>query len=83
MQDTHTRHGVDLSGMAAAAGFPKSTTVYSDEELETLIPILYDNAGPVFAVIKVTTASAPTVLPPRDGTYIKHRFRQAVLGDDA
>lgn len=83
MQDTHTRHDVDLAGIATAAGFPSSVNVYDNDELEALIPMLYEQAGPVFAVIKVTTAQAPTVLPPRDGPYLKNRFRHAVLGDKA
>jgi thiamine pyrophosphate-dependent acetolactate synthase large subunit-like protein len=83
MQDTHTRHGVDLTGIASAAGFVKSVTVYDNAALETAIPLLYEQSGPVFANIKVTSAALPTVLPPRDGTYLKHRFRQALLGDKA
>ncbi len=83
MQDTHTGHGVDLSRMAAAAGFRETATVYDEKELEALIPVLFDGRGPVFADIKVTAALAPMVLPPRDGAYIKHRFREALLGDKA
>lgn len=82
MQATHTRHGVDLAGMGAAAGFAQSITVLKDSELERSLPIIYQSAGPVLVVIKVTTTAAPTVLPPRDGTYIKNRFRQAVLGNE-
>ncbi|MFQ5936822.1 MAG: aldehyde dehydrogenase, partial [Acidiferrobacterales bacterium] len=83
MQDTHTRHGVDLSGIATAAGIRRSFIVYEEEELDTLIPELYNRDGPIFATIKVTAASHPTVLPARDGSYLKSRFRQALLGDKA
>ncbi|GMQ90516.1 MAG: thiamine pyrophosphate-dependent enzyme [Gammaproteobacteria bacterium] len=83
MQATHTRHGVDLAGMAAAAGFSENMTVFDDAGLETLVPKIYQEAGPVFAAIKVAAIAAPTVLPPRDGTYIRSRFRQAVLGAEA
>jgi hypothetical protein len=37
----------------------------------------------VFVNIKVTTHPVPNVLPPRDGAWLKHRFRQALLGDKA
>jgi thiamine pyrophosphate-dependent acetolactate synthase large subunit-like protein len=83
MQDTHTRHGIDLAGVATATGFRQSVIVYTPEELQRALALFYQQPGPVFADIKVTSAPLPTVLPPRDGTYLKHRFRQAVLGDRA
>src|SRR5574341_751288 len=38
MQDTHTRFGVDLAGMAKAAGFRAAGTIYAADELKTWIP---------------------------------------------
>ena len=81
MQATHTRYGVDLAGMAAAAGFESARTVYTRSDLDTLCGVLYEAPGPLFADIKVSTERHETVLPPRDGTYLKHRFRRALLGD--
>ena len=82
MQLTHTRLGVDLAGMAKAAGFPTTGTVYNAAQLKTWISKIYQ-AGLVFVDIKVTTAKAPLILPPRDGTLLKQRFREAVLGESA
>ena len=81
MQPTHTRFGVDLAGMAAAAGFESARTVTTQSDLDTLSTALYDAPGPLFADVKVSTERHETVLPPRDGTYLKHRFRAALLGD--
>ena len=80
MQVTHTRLGVDLAGMAKAAGFRAAGTVYTSGQLAAWIPKLHRQPGPVFAAIKVTTESAPMVLPIRDGPALKHRFREALLG---
>jgi thiamine pyrophosphate-dependent acetolactate synthase large subunit-like protein len=83
MQPTHTRHGVDLPAMARAAGFKSAGTVYTAQQLKAWIPRLHRQPGPLFCTIKVTTAPAPLVLPVREGTALKHRFREALLGPKA
>ncbi len=83
MQDTHTKHGVDLAGIATAAGFAHSATVYNDDELEASVRVIYQQTGPIFTAVKVTTTPVATVLPPRDGPYLKNRFRQSLLGNKA
>lgn len=80
MQPTHTLYGVDLPAMARAAGFRSAETVYTSSQLKAWIPRFYQEPGPMFCSIKVTTADAPLVLPVREGTAIKHRFREALLG---
>jgi len=83
MQQTHTHFGVDLAGVAKAAGFRTAGTIYTAAQLKTWIPRLYKQSGPVFATIKVTTQPAPLVLPIRDGPALKNRFREALLGAKA
>ncbi len=83
MQPAHTGRGVDLAGMARAAGFVATTTIYSAQQLKTWIPKFHNAPGPVFASIKVTTKPVPMTLPVRDGTVIRHRFREALLGAKA
>jgi thiamine pyrophosphate-dependent acetolactate synthase large subunit-like protein len=83
MQETHTARGVDLEGVARASGFGTTATVYTQQELEAAIALIYQAEGPVFVNIKVKTDPVPNVLPPRDGAWLKHRFRQALLGDKA
>ena len=83
MQQTHTRFGVDLAGVAKAAGFRSSGIVYNAAQLKTWIPRLYKQPGPLFVNIKVTTAPAPLVLPVRDGPTLRNRFREALLGAKA
>ncbi len=83
MQETHTAHTVDMAGMAASAGFGKTATIRDQAALEAQVPVLLEAPGPVFATFKVTTDPVPLVLPPRDGTWLKHRFRGALLGEAA
>ena len=80
MQATHTQMGTDMAGMAKAAGFGATKTIYTMAELKTWLPKIY-GAGPVFVDVKVTTERDALVLPPRDGTLLKLRFRQALLGE--
>ncbi len=80
MQATHTHYGVDLAGMAACAGFPLTATINSNKALTEFIPQLYEANGPVFCSVKVDDAKLPMVLPERDGTWLKSRFRKAVVG---
>jgi thiamine pyrophosphate-dependent acetolactate synthase large subunit-like protein len=83
MQEAHTSHGVDLAGMAAAAGFANTATVWTKKDVKGALPLLYETKGPVFVDIKVTTDPVPMILPMRDGTAIRARFRESVLGDRA
>ncbi len=83
MQEGHTAAGVDLPGMAAAAGWPVTACAWTKDELEALVPGLHGETGPIFATVKVTADPAPLVLPPRDGTVLRNRFRQALLGEMA
>jgi thiamine pyrophosphate-dependent acetolactate synthase large subunit-like protein len=83
MQASHTARGVDLAGIGRAAAIPSVATIYTAEELEAWLPSVYGNHGPVLGVVKVQ-ASQPTLqVPPRNGPFIKTRFRTALLGQQA
>ena len=80
MQPTPTHAGVDLAGMASAAGWAKTMTARSESDIPALVDAARNASGPVFAVAKIMAEKLPFVLPPKDGAYLKDRFRQAVLG---
>lgn len=82
MQKTHTAHGVDLAAVAAATGFATAATVWDEAELIAAVPEVRKAAGPVFYDIKVRAEDLPLVVPPKDGAYLKNRFRIALLGED-
>ena len=83
MQRTHTHAGVDLAGIARSCGFPHAATVEERAEVDRAITLLRSAEGPVFVVFKVAPTREPLVLPPRDGQFLKTRFRQALLGTAA
>ena len=73
MQETHTAHGIDLNGVARSCGL-------NVVDLKNLQGAVHKAPGPHFAVIKVDAEKIPLVLPPREGTLLKARFRRALLG---
>ncbi len=83
MQETATRHGVDLAGMAKAAGIADSRKVTTPEELVALRDAIRAGHGPIFAQVKIDAASLPLVLPPREASILQARMREAVLGPKA
>jgi thiamine pyrophosphate-dependent acetolactate synthase large subunit-like protein len=80
MQPTHTAHGVDLAEIAQAAGIAATGTVHDQIGLEAALPVIRSQPGPVFYNVKVRAEPLPFVLPPKDGAYLKDRFRTALLG---
>jgi thiamine pyrophosphate-dependent acetolactate synthase large subunit-like protein len=83
-QPTHTAKGVDLAAVASGCGFAHARTVRHAEELDALGDAIHNAQGPILIVIKVAPSiDAAKVLPPRDGHYLKNRFRQALLGAQA
>ena len=82
MQRTHTASGVDLAGVARSCGIAAAETVQTEEELDALAGKLYGAAGPLVAVVKVSPDATKIELAPRDGTSLRGRFREALLGPD-
>jgi len=86
MQKTVTGLGVDLVGMAKSAGLAQSMLVANKSDLENLRTEIYKKgkarSGTLFAQVKVGSEKLPLVLPPRDGVYLKNRFRIELLGSE-
>jgi thiamine pyrophosphate-dependent acetolactate synthase large subunit-like protein len=80
MQATHTQRGVSLAGLAQACGFAGVQTVYTEAELDAVIPSLFGSEGPFFAAIKINTQRDPMSIRVRDGAHLKDRFRENLLG---
>lgn len=78
-----TASGVDIAGMAKAAGFRETMTVTDEAGVASLPEFLWERPGPVLAVVKVARASQPPKFPSMDGPAIVRAFREAVVGEAA
>lgn len=81
-QPTHTAMSTDLAAVAAGCGFEHVWTIRQPNELEPLRVDLHTLDELLFAVLKVSPEELPRVLPPRDGAYLTHRLRAALLGTE-
>jgi thiamine pyrophosphate-dependent acetolactate synthase large subunit-like protein len=82
MQETHTKHGVDLVAIAKGAGIPRTMLVTQPEEVAALRTAIHAE-GCLFALAKIDATSLKLVLPPREGAFLQARMREAVLGPAA
>lgn len=80
LQASHTALGVDLAAIARATGFPHAETVWDETGLEAAARRLRSEDGPLLAVFKIAPEKLAIVSPPRDGAYVKGRFREKLLG---
>ena len=83
MQETHTRHGVDLAGMARAAGIKDARLITEAKDVPALREAIHAGKGPLFTQVKVDEAPEPLVLPPREAAILQARMREAILGPAA
>ncbi len=80
MQATHTAEGVDLGGVARSVGLPVVVSASTEEDVPEALDTISEAEGPVFAMMKISAENLPFSLPPKDGAWLKDRFRHAVLG---
>ena len=82
MQESATAQNANIASIASGCGITLTGTVRNEAELEVLIPQLLEAPGPLVFVVKVRAETLDFVLPPKDGAYLKDRFRRALLGDN-
>lgn len=76
MQRSHSGLGVDLHRIAEAAGI-EAVEIRDRAALAAWRPELRKTGGgPRFATIRVAPENPERALPPRDGVFLKNRFRQ-------
>ncbi len=82
-QPTHTATGVSLAGVGRECGLPRVMEVRRAAEVPALREATRRAEGPLVAVGKIAADKPPLVMPPRDGSCLKDRFRVALLGAEA
>jgi hypothetical protein len=73
--------GTDLAGVARATGIAQASLIRTNDEVRAFRGLMGSAKVPVFAQIKVDPEKLPLVLPPREASYLKNRFRISVLGE--
>ncbi|WGR95638.1 thiamine pyrophosphate-dependent enzyme [Bradyrhizobium sp. ISRA443] len=76
MQLSHSGLGAKLDVIARGAGIADITEIADMAGIESFRASLHDlNGGPRLARIRIATGELERALPPRDGSYLKNRFR--------
>jgi thiamine pyrophosphate-dependent acetolactate synthase large subunit-like protein len=78
MQPSHTSLGVSLSAIAAGCGIANSRQVDSYDALAGLVDSINARSQTTFYQVLVEADEPPRALPPRDGAYVKDRFRASL-----
>ena len=78
MQESHAGRGIDLAAVAATCGFAWTSVITDMGGVDDLRTRLSARDGTNFVTVKIKPENPPRVLPPRDGVYIKNRFRGAL-----
>lgn len=78
MQRSHTSLGTDLVAVARGFGIEDAFAVDRIERSDDLARRIQARSGTVFAQVFIDADEPPRALPPRDGAFIKNRFRAAL-----
>jgi thiamine pyrophosphate-dependent acetolactate synthase large subunit-like protein len=78
MQPSHTAAGVELVGIARACGIRETFDISDELGLREFADRVRRPATTRFARVAIRADEPPRVLPPRDGVFLKTRFRRAL-----
>lgn len=77
-QLTHTSHGTDIAGMAAAAGIRETATCSADSDLAEGAKLVRSTAHASLIVLKVDSEPSEPIAVERDGVVVRRRFQAAL-----
>jgi len=78
MQRSHTSMGTDLVAVAKGFGIDDSSSTASVDDCAAIARRVNSRKGPAFVQVFIEANEPPRALPPRDGPFIKNRFRAAL-----
>lgn len=78
MQRSHTSLGSDLVAVAKGFGIVDARSTCSVDEVPTIAQRGVARQGTQFIQVFIEASEPPRALPPRDGPFIKNRFRSAL-----
>ena len=78
MQRSHTSRGTDLAAVARGFGIDQAWTVPDAASAEQIAAAIQARAQTTFVQVRIHAGELPRALPPRDGVFVKNRFRAAL-----
>jgi thiamine pyrophosphate-dependent acetolactate synthase large subunit-like protein len=78
MQISHTETAVELVGVARACGIKETFDIADEIGLREFAGRVRKSMTTLFARVAIRADEAPRILPPRDGVYLKNRFRHSL-----
>jgi thiamine pyrophosphate-dependent acetolactate synthase large subunit-like protein len=78
MQRSHSSLGTDLVAVAKGFGIEDAFSTGRIEDTDGIAQRINARTGTVLAQVFIEADEPPRALPPRDGPYIKNRFRAAL-----
>ena len=78
MQQSHSSLGTDLVAVARGFGIPDALSMDHIDGCDDVVQRIRAGAGTAFVQVFIEASEPPRALPPRDGPFIKNRFRAAL-----
>ncbi|HSV78504.1 MAG TPA: thiamine pyrophosphate-dependent enzyme [Ramlibacter sp.] len=75
MQRSHTSLGTNLVAVAKGCGIEDAIAVEKVDGFAEVAKRINARSGPALAQVFIQSSEPPRALPPRDGTFVKNRFR--------
>jgi thiamine pyrophosphate-dependent acetolactate synthase large subunit-like protein len=78
MQRSHTSLGTDLVNVAKGCSIAHAEHLHAISDVDKVIQAVASKKGPSLFQVKIKADDVPRALPPRDGVFVKNRFRAAL-----